>query len=81
MADTISSEYSLKMDLQFVDGDTRALTLENPKIGLTMSDVEVFETFLKNNPVLIGDKTGASFKGLDDSPQLVTVTRRKIDLT
>lgn len=82
MADTLSSSYSLKFELEFVDGDTRAVTLDNPKLDLVMSDVQTFETFLENNPVVIGDKTGANFKGIvDNSAKIVTVNRRKLDLS
>lgn len=81
MADTLSSSYTLKFDYEFSDGDTRAVTLENPKLDLTLSDIETFETFLKNNSVVIGDKTGASFRGIGANPQIVTVNKRQIDLS
>lgn len=61
MADTQSTTYNLKLDLMFVDEDTRALTLKNPRNDLTSQAISELDTYLKQHNTIVGDKTGATF--------------------
>lgn len=61
MADVSTETSSLKFDFYFVDGDTRAVTLKNPKGEITTSEIQQLQTFMRANNVLIGDKVGGTF--------------------
>lgn len=65
MADKITSTKELKMDLHFVDGDTRTLTIENPKTTVDKTAVKNLETTIKSSNILIGDKAGSDFYSID----------------
>lgn len=80
MADTIKTSAELKIDNYFVDGDTRIITLKNPKAEITTSDIEDLQTFLRANNVLIGDKVGGTF-GKISSVTRVTQTRTAMDIS
>ena len=61
MADTIKSANELKLEGYFADGDTRTITLSNPKANLTAADIKTVETTTKTTQPIIGDKGGAEF--------------------
>lgn len=61
MADSIGESETLKFDFLFVDGDTRGLSLKNPKSTITTSDIEALQTFMRTNNIVIGDKAGGTF--------------------
>ncbi len=65
MADTIKSSTELKLTCRFDDDDTRTITYEDPKGGLTAEDIISLEQDMIINQPLIGDKTGARFTGFD----------------
>ena len=79
MADTIKSSNELKLEAGFYDNDTRTITLDNPKTGLTKDDIndELFISAAKN--VLVGDKAGAPFVGWK-SAKVVEQTTVNLDL-
>lgn len=79
MADTIKTTNELKLDCAFADGDTRLISLENPKPNLTAADILGVETFMKNNNPIIGDKGGADFSGFN-SAETVQKTITTLDL-
>ena len=59
MADTITTAKTLSLEAEFVDGDTRSISLDNPKESLTAEDIDALApTMVK---CLEGDKTGATF--------------------
>ena len=61
MADKVTQSNELKLVQRFADGDTRALTLDNPKNDLTAAQINAVGTTLKNCNATIGDKAGAAF--------------------
>lgn len=79
MADIVIESESLKIENLFVDGDTRIITLKNPKSEITTSDITDLQTFMRANNVIIGDKYGGTF-GRIESVTKVTETRLALDL-
>lgn len=59
MADIVSTKKTLQLVAEFIDGDTRTITLENPKASLTAADIDATTSLMLQG--LIGDKTGAHF--------------------
>ena len=59
--DTSKTENTLVIENLFVDGDTRNLTLKNPKSNITTSDITALNNFMQANNIIIGDKAGATF--------------------
>lgn len=59
MADTVKQTNSIKLLAGFADEDDRTITVNNPRSGITVSDIRTLETLA--TPVLIGDKYGAAF--------------------
>ncbi len=69
MADIMKTETTLRIDNLFVDGDTRAITLKNPKDTIQSSEIEALNTWMQTNNIIIGDKAGGTFG------KIKTVTR------
>ena len=61
MADVVKTARNLIFETVFVDGDTRSITLKNPRSDISQSEITEFNTFLQENNMLIGDKDGATF--------------------
>ena len=61
MADVVKTSRSLIIENVFVDGDTRSLTLKNPRSDITESQITDLNSFLQETNILIGDKDGATF--------------------
>lgn len=80
MADTIKTTSTAKIDLYFVDGDTRLITLKNPKSDITTSQIEDLQSFLRTSNVLVGDKVQGTF-GKISSVTRVMETKTRMDLT
>lgn len=59
MADKITTTNQLKLLAGFADEDDRTITFDEPKSGLTWSDIESLASKAQN--VLIGDKYSAAF--------------------
>lgn len=72
MADTIKSAYQLKLLAGFTDGDTRTITVDNPRSNLTASEIRAINALAAD--VLIGDKYGAAFAELKDANVVETET-------
>lgn len=72
MADKTKLSYQLKLLAGFADGDTRTITLENPKPNLTASEINAINALAAG--VLIGDKYGAAFAELKDANIVETQT-------
>ena len=58
MADSTKVTKQLKLLAGFADEDDRTITIDNPKLDLTWTDIEEFAAV---SNVLIGDKYGAAF--------------------
>ena len=61
MADVIKTSRSLIIENVFVDGDTRSVTLKNPRSDITESQITDLNNFLQETNILIGDKDGSTF--------------------
>ena len=61
MADKVKQTQSLIIEVKFFDGDTRTITLRNPKSDITTSEIRELETFLETSKILIGDKDSSDF--------------------
>lgn len=77
MADISYQTETLKFDLLFVDGDTRALTLKNPKRTISSSEIDDLQTFMRTNNIVVGDREGGTFGRID---AVTRVTERKTEL-
>lgn len=77
MADKITVTKELKLGAKFVDGDTRTLTLDNPKDNITATQINAVGAVIKSSNILLGDKTGADFLEFDTAK---TCEKEKIDL-
>ena len=61
MADVTKTSRSLIIENVFVDGDTRSVTLKNPRSDISESQITDLNSFLQETNILIGDKDGATF--------------------
>ena len=61
MADVTKISRSLIIENVFVDGDTRSVTLKNPRSDISESQITDLNSFLQETNILIGDKDGATF--------------------
>lgn len=83
MADQISTEYDLLIDTLYIDGDTRRITLKNPKDEISEQQITTLETMILNggtSTLLIGDRTGSPFRRINKVTRRTTTTA-KLDLT
>lgn len=78
MADKTQTVSELKIENLFVDGDTRIMTLKNPKTTITTEQVRNLETLILNgggsNTLLIGDKYGGDFRRIEVVKKIDTTT-------
>ena len=75
MADVVKTSRSLIIENIFVDGDTRSVTLKNPRLDISESQITDLNSFLQETNILIGDKDGATFG------RIRKVTRRNTTTT
>ena len=75
MADVVKTSLSLIIENVFVDGDTRSVTLKNPRSDISESQITDLNSFLQETNILIGDKDGATFG------RIRKVTRRNTTTT
>ena len=61
MADAIKISNDLLIENLFVDGDTRTITLKNPKYNIAESQITSLQSYMQANNIIIGDKAGATF--------------------
>ena len=75
MADVVKTAYNLVIETVFVDGDTRTLTIKNPRSTISQSDITDLNSYMQETNILIGDKDGAPFG------RIKKVTRRSSTTT
>lgn len=80
MADTLTSSQELKIENLFVDGDTRTITLKNPKAEIATSDIAALNALMQSSQILIGDKWGGAYGRITQVTR-VNTDRQKLDLT
>lgn len=78
--DTITESKVLKLDYDFVDGDTRVNNIKNPKNDITSSDIEELNTFIRANNAIVGDKYQATFARIRQAT-IINKTTTDYDLT
>lgn len=61
MADKFKQSQSLIIEVKFLDGDTRTITLRNPKSNITTAEITELETFFETSNILIGDRDSSDF--------------------
>lgn len=77
MADIVKTEKTLRIDTVFVDGDTRSITLKNPKATIQSSEIAELNAFMQANNILIGDKAQGTFGRIKSA---TTVDKQSIQL-
>lgn len=80
MADIVKTSRDLLIENLFVDGDTRTITLRNPKSNITESQITSLEDFMQANNIIIGDKAGGTF-GRINKVTTRSKTSTTLDLT
>lgn len=80
MADITKTTNKLSILTSYSDGDTRTITLDNPKASIAASEIDSLNSFIADNNLLIGDKNGASFAGITEA-RVVTTTTKYLDLS
>lgn len=79
MADTMTTTKTLEIDTYFVDGDTRRITLKNPKPSITESQISALNEMIQADNLLIGDRNGATFGKITKATR-VTKNLRDIEI-
>ena len=59
MADVSKTKDTLQLVAEFADGDTRSISLDNPRDSITADDIDALSALMVAG--LVGDKTGAQF--------------------
>ena len=72
MADTSTNEATLKIENYFVDGDTRTISLKNPKSNISTSEIAELETFMRTNNIIVGDKMAGTFGKIEKVTRINT---------
>lgn len=84
MADKVTTTNELKINNLFTDGDTRLITLKNPKATIETSEITALETLIKNGDgtasILIGDKYGSDFRRIQEVTR-VSKTTHEYDIS
>lgn len=81
MSDIAKTEEVLNIEAYFVDGDTRTITIRNPKATeqLPTSMFTELNTYIRQNNALVGDKAGSPF-GRIAKAERVNKTKVQFDL-
>ena len=75
MADIIKTASLLNIECVFLDGDTRTITLKNPRSNISASDIETLENFMETNQIIIGDRDSSDFRKIKKAVKRETTTR------
>lgn len=74
MADKVTEVSELKLDFAFYDGDTRNLTIDNPRDDITVAQLLALGNTAKTTGAIIGDKAAAACVGLRGAKTIRKVT-------
>ena len=74
MADTIKNSSSLVIECLFNDGDTRTITLKNPRSDVSATDIENLDSFMIENHIIIGDRDSSDFHKIKKAVKRDTAT-------
>lgn len=67
---TTSTTNNCNIGLAFFDGDTRTLTIPNPKSDLDKEDITDLETVIKTDNLILGDKANAGFSKITSAKKI-----------
>ena len=76
MADIIKNSNTLSIECLFIDGDTRTITLKNPKTTIAESTIASISAYAQEHNIIIGDKYGGDFGRITKATKKTTVTRQ-----
>lgn len=74
MADIVKSASILNIECVFLDGDTRTITMKNPRSNISSSDIENLETFMQTENIIIGDRDLSDFRKIKKAVKRETTT-------
>lgn len=74
MADKTVSKNVLSLEMEFVDGDTRTINLDNPKATVTAEGINSLGAYAAENGLVIGDKEGAAFSRFKSAKTISRMT-------
>ena len=74
MADIIKTASLLNIECVFLDGDTRTITMKNPRGNISSSDKENLETFMQTENIIIGDRDSSDFRKIRKAVKRNTTT-------
>lgn len=74
MADKVKTESILNIECVFLDGDTRTITMKNPRGNISSSDIENLETFMQTENIIIGDRDSSDFRKIRKAVKRETAT-------
>ena len=74
MADIVKSASLLNIECVFNDGDTRTITLKNPRSNVSSSDIESLESFMRTENIIIGDRDSSDFRKIKQAVRRNTTT-------
>ena len=74
MADIVKTASILNIECVFLDGDTRTITLKNPRSNISSSDIENLETFMQTENIIIGDRDSSDFRKIKKAVKRNTTT-------
>ena len=78
--DKVTTKKELVLNANFADGDTRTITLEDPKTTVEATAINAVGTTLATTQVFIGDKAGAAFLDFGTKAKIREQTRTVLDL-
>lgn len=64
MADKVTRTSELKLDFAFFDGDSRTVSVDNPRSDVTVAQLLAVGNAAKTTQAIIGDKASAACVGL-----------------
>lgn len=70
MADKITNTSELKLEFGFYDGDSRTLSLDNPRSDVTVAELLAVGTSARTTQAIIGDKASAACVGLQGAKKV-----------
>lgn len=77
MADKITQVSELKLVAKFNDNDTRTITVDNPKSGLTASQINAVAAVGVSTQAILGDRGAAGFNSFTEAR---TITKKTTNL-
>ena len=74
MADRTKTSNELVIECGFLDGDTRTITLRNPRSNVSATEIQNLETFMQTENIIIGDRAESDFRKINKAVKRETTT-------